>query len=83
MPVACWAAIRTIETFLAAAATPREEHRAKELLVQLRNDVFAHTEHEERGESPMLRAHHPPERLRAMTATAPRPSPPRWGGEER
>lgn len=70
MPVACWAAIRTIETFLAAAATPREEHRAKELLVQLRNDVFAHTEHEERGESPMLRAHHPPERLRAMTATA-------------
>ena len=47
-----------------------EEHRAKELLVQLRDDVFAHAEHEERGESPMLRAHHPPERLRAMTATA-------------
>lgn len=39
------------------------------LLVQLRDDVLAHAEHEEREEFPMLRAHRPPERLRAMAAT--------------
>ncbi|MEU4675064.1 hemerythrin domain-containing protein [Amycolatopsis sp. NPDC023774] len=40
------------------------------LLEQLRDDVLAHAEHEERDEFPMLRAHRPPERLRAMAATA-------------
>jgi hemerythrin superfamily protein len=39
------------------------------LLVQLREDVLAHAEHEEREEFPFLRAHRPPERLRAMAAT--------------
>jgi hemerythrin superfamily protein len=39
------------------------------LLVQLREDVLAHAEHEEREEFPFLRAHHTPERLRAMAAT--------------
>jgi len=39
------------------------------LLVQLREDVLAHAEHEEREEFPLLRAHRPPERLRAMAAT--------------
>ncbi|MEA5367125.1 hemerythrin domain-containing protein [Amycolatopsis sp., V23-08] len=39
------------------------------LLVQLRDDVLAHAEHEEREEFPFLRAHHSPERLRAMAAT--------------
>jgi hemerythrin superfamily protein len=39
------------------------------LLVQLREDVLAHAEHEEREEFPFLRAHHSPERLRAMAAT--------------
>jgi hemerythrin superfamily protein len=39
------------------------------LLVQLRDDVLAHAEHEEREEFPLLRAHRPPERLRAMAAT--------------
>ncbi len=40
------------------------------LLVQLRDDVLAHAEHEEQDEFPLLRAHRPPERLRAMAATA-------------
>ncbi|MEV6873289.1 hemerythrin domain-containing protein [Amycolatopsis sp. NPDC051128] len=40
------------------------------LLVQLRDDVLAHAEHEEKEEFPLLRAHRPPERLRAMAATA-------------
>jgi hemerythrin superfamily protein len=40
------------------------------LLVQLREDVLAHAEHEEKEEFPLLRAHRPPERLRAMAATA-------------
>jgi hemerythrin superfamily protein len=39
------------------------------LLVQLREDVLAHAEHEEREEFPLLRAHRPPERLQAMAAT--------------
>jgi hemerythrin superfamily protein len=39
------------------------------LLVQLREDVLAHAEHEEREEFPFLRTHRPPERLRAMAAT--------------
>ncbi|WIV55582.1 hemerythrin domain-containing protein [Amycolatopsis nalaikhensis] len=39
------------------------------LLVQLRDDVLAHAEHEEREEFPLLRAHRPPERLHAMAAT--------------
>jgi hemerythrin superfamily protein len=39
------------------------------LLVQLREDVLAHAEHEELEEFPLLRAHRPPERLRAMAAT--------------
>ncbi|MEV6907482.1 hemerythrin domain-containing protein [Amycolatopsis sp. NPDC051071] len=39
------------------------------LLVQLREDVLAHAEHEEREEFPLLRAAHGPERLRAMAAT--------------
>ncbi|WIX99217.1 hemerythrin domain-containing protein [Amycolatopsis mongoliensis] len=39
------------------------------LLLQLRDDVLAHAEHEEREEFPLLRAHRPPERLRAMAAT--------------
>ncbi|QRP50093.1 hemerythrin domain-containing protein [Amycolatopsis sp. FDAARGOS 1241] len=39
------------------------------LLVQLRDDVLAHAEHEEREEFPFLRAHRTPERLRAMAAT--------------
>jgi hemerythrin superfamily protein len=39
------------------------------LLVQLREDVLAHAEHEEREEFPLLRTHRPPERLRAMAAT--------------
>jgi hemerythrin superfamily protein len=40
------------------------------LLVQLRNDVLAHAEHEERQEFPLLRTAHSPERLQAMAATA-------------
>jgi hypothetical protein len=39
------------------------------LLVQLREDVLAHADHEEREEFPFLRAHRTPERLRAMAAT--------------
>lgn len=39
------------------------------LLVQLREDVLAHAEHEEREEFPLLRAAHGPDRLRAMAAT--------------
>jgi hypothetical protein len=36
------------------------------LLVQLREDVLAHAEHEERDEFPRLRAAFAPDRLRAM-----------------
>jgi hemerythrin superfamily protein len=39
------------------------------LLVQLREDVLAHADHEEREEFPFLRAHRTPERLHAMAAT--------------
>lgn len=39
------------------------------LLVQLREDVLAHAEHEEREEFPLLRAAHSAERLRAMAST--------------
>jgi len=39
------------------------------LLGRLREDVLAHAEHEEQEEFPLLRAHRPPERLRAMAAT--------------
>jgi hemerythrin superfamily protein len=38
------------------------------LLVQLRDDVLAHAEHEEREEFPLLRAAHGPDRLQAMAA---------------
>jgi hemerythrin superfamily protein len=40
------------------------------LLLQLRDDVLAHAEHEENEEFPLLRAHHDDDRLRAMAATA-------------
>lgn len=40
------------------------------LLTQLREDVLAHAEHEEREEFPLLRKEHAGERLRAMAATA-------------
>jgi hemerythrin superfamily protein len=36
------------------------------LLVQLRDDVLAHAEHEEQAEFPLLRASHDAERLRSM-----------------
>jgi hemerythrin superfamily protein len=39
------------------------------LLVQLRDDVLAHAEHEEREEFPLLRKEHSQERLRAMAST--------------
>jgi hemerythrin superfamily protein len=39
------------------------------LLAQLRDDVLAHAEHEEREEFPLLRAAHTPERLRQMAST--------------
>jgi len=39
------------------------------LLVQLREDVLAHAEHEEREEFPLLRQKHDVQRLRAMAAT--------------
>lgn len=39
------------------------------LLIQLRDDVLAHAEHEEREEFPLLRKAHGPERLQAMAAT--------------
>ncbi|MFG1648050.1 hemerythrin domain-containing protein [Amycolatopsis sp. NPDC049252] len=39
------------------------------LLGRLREDVLAHARREERHEFPFLRAHHTPERLRAMAAT--------------
>ncbi|WP_410665314.1 hemerythrin domain-containing protein [Amycolatopsis sp. lyj-84] len=39
------------------------------LLVQLREDVLAHAEHEEKEEFPLLRAAHGSDRLRAMAAT--------------
>ncbi|SFO87672.1 Hemerythrin HHE cation binding domain-containing protein [Amycolatopsis arida] len=39
------------------------------LLFQLRDDVLAHAEHEERAEFPLLAASHDAERLRAMAAT--------------
>jgi hemerythrin superfamily protein len=40
------------------------------LLLQLRDDVLAHAEHEETEEFPLLRRHHDDERLRAMAVTA-------------
>jgi hemerythrin superfamily protein len=40
------------------------------LLLQLRDDVLAHAEHEEREEFPLLRKAHTPERLRQMASTA-------------
>jgi hemerythrin superfamily protein len=40
------------------------------LLTQLRDDVLAHAEHEEREEFPLLRKEHSHERLHAMAATA-------------
>lgn len=40
------------------------------LLIQLRDDVLAHAEHEEHEEFPLLRKERSPERLRAMAATA-------------
>jgi hemerythrin superfamily protein len=39
------------------------------LLVQLRDDVLAHADHEEREEFPLLRKEHTQERLRAMAST--------------
>jgi hemerythrin superfamily protein len=39
------------------------------LLVQLRDDVLAHADHEEREEFPLLRARHDEARLRAMAST--------------
>jgi hypothetical protein len=39
------------------------------LLLQLRDDVLAHAEHEEREEFPLLRKAHTPERLLAMAST--------------
>ncbi|TDP96691.1 hemerythrin domain-containing protein [Labedaea rhizosphaerae] len=40
------------------------------LLLQLRDDVLAHAEHEEREEFPLLRQNHDAKRLRAMATTA-------------
>ena len=40
------------------------------LLIELRDDVLAHAEHEEREEFPLLREALTPERLHAMAATA-------------
>ncbi|MEV4313896.1 hemerythrin domain-containing protein [Actinocrispum sp. NPDC049592] len=39
------------------------------LLTQLRDDVLAHADHEEREEFPLLRQHLPDQRLRAMAST--------------
>jgi hypothetical protein len=39
------------------------------LLMQLRDDVLAHAEHEEREEFPLLRKAHDPKRLEAMART--------------
>jgi hypothetical protein len=39
------------------------------LLVQLRDDVLAHADHEEREEFPLLRQAHDAQRLRAMAST--------------
>jgi hemerythrin superfamily protein len=39
------------------------------LLIQLRDDVLAHAEHEEREEFPLLRKAHDPKRLEAMART--------------
>jgi hemerythrin superfamily protein len=39
------------------------------LLVQLRDDVLAHADHEEREEFPLLRQAHDQQRLRAMAST--------------
>jgi hypothetical protein len=40
-----------------------------DLLVKLRDDVFAHAEREEREEFPLLRKTHAPTRLQAMAGT--------------